>query len=544
MRIGVSLCNAGRVIMWRFIDEGLTAIGRNPECDLCVPADEVPPILAVLRRENDALTLVNRDAHGTRVGAEVVTGELRLGDGDEIQVGPIVATVRFDRDGAASAGRGNTRTLTGTTPAAGRAWLMVPEALPGKIFELDERGLGAGSDAGNDVVLDDPYVSAFHARIALEDGRVIVRDLGSRNGVFVGERKIREGEVPSGVQLRLGRTIFVVGTGGEPNTVAAGAAAETRPLIGRSPVMEALRERIRRVATTGAPVLITGETGSGKEVVARLTAALSNRAGRSFHALNCGALSKSLIESELFGHEKGAFTGAVARKIGAFEAADGGTLFLDEVGELPLELQPQLLRVLETGEVRRVGGTNSFKVDVRLLAATNRRLEHEVELGNFREDLYHRLHVLVLELPSLRERREDISELANYFVSELAPPGDRVSLCAAALAKLVAHDWRGNVRELRNALQRAVLMRQHNEVSADDITFVASTLASRVQTASAVRQRTLYELERETIVAELIKHGGNKTEAAAALGLSRATIHRKIDQYGLDIEALLMGKES
>jgi len=209
---------------------------------------------------------------------------------------------------------------------------------------------------------------------------------------------------------------------------------------------------------------------------------------------------------------------------------------------LPLELQPQLLRVLETGEVRRVGAVETFRVDVRLVAATNRRLGQEVASGAFREDLYHRLHVLVLELPNLRDRRDDIPELAQHFVAEFTPVGERVSLAPDAVAKLVAYDWPGNVRELRNTLQRAVLMRAENVLGPADITFAASTLQSRVQTASATRQRTLAELEREAIIAELVRHNGSKTEAAAALGLSRSTIHRKIEEYQLDVPALVVKK--
>jgi DNA-binding NtrC family response regulator/pSer/pThr/pTyr-binding forkhead associated (FHA) protein len=543
MRIGLSLANAGRAVMWRALNEGVITIGSNSECDLSVPADDVAPVQALLRREGDALTLVNRDPRGTRVGSELVEQELRLGDADAISIGPITATVHFEPEEVAGGERGRTRTLTRTRARGGRAYLCAPEVRPGELFEIDERGLSIGSDPSNDIVVNDPYVSAFHARAVLEEGRVIVRDLNSRNGVFVGDHKVREGEAPAGVQVRLGRSLFVIADGASEVGAAGGSAAsETRPLIGQSARMQSVRERIQRLAAASAPLLITGETGTGKELAARLTAALSPRASKPFLAINCGALGRSLIESELFGHEKGAFTGAVGRKLGAFEAAHGGTLFLDEIGELPVELQPQLLRVLETGEVRRVGAVETFQVDVRLLAATNRRLDQEVAAGTFREDLYHRLHVLVLEMPSLRERPEDIPELAQHFVTDLSPAGEKLSISDDAMRKLVGHAWPGNARELRNTLQRAVLMRNSNVIDPDDITFAASTLRSRVQTASATRQRTLHELEREAILVELVRHQGNKTEAAAALGLSRSTIHRKIEEYGLDVEVLVSKK--
>ena len=255
-------------------------------------------------------------------------------------------------------------------------------------------------------------------------------------------------------------------------------------------------------------------------------------------ALNCGSLGRNLVESELFGHERGAFTGAVARKVGAFETAHGGTLFLDEIGELPLDLQPQLLRVLETGEVRRVGSAEAFHVDVRLVAATNRRLEDEVGRGAFRADLFHRLHVLAIELPPLRVRGDDVALLARHFVAQFSPPGETLSLEASALAAILAHPWPGNVRELKNAMQRACLLRSGSTLTAEDISFTPSTLTSRVQTASATSSRTLYEIERDAIELELRRHRGNKKEAAAALGVSRSTIHRKIEEYGIDEAAL------
>ncbi|MBN1960903.1 MAG: sigma 54-interacting transcriptional regulator [Deltaproteobacteria bacterium] len=548
MGIGIALSNADRTIMWRTIDTGLTTIGRNSECDLCIPDNEVPPMLAVLRNDGDTLTLINRNDDGTSVGNQIIKEEYRLGDGDSIKIGPITGTIHYQEDKEKSTKNMSTRTLSQNIISREQnndeihAWLSVPEVFPGEIFTIDTQGIGIGSDTSNDIVLTDPYVSSFHARLTIINNRVIVRDLGSRNGVFVGDRKVLEGEVPSGVQLRLGRTILLITSGSANEETINRSVRDTRPLIGKSKIMDDLRERIHRVAVASAPVLITGDTGTGKEVVARLIAALSPRVTKNFHAINCGALGRSLIESELFGHEKGAFTGAIARKIGAFEAANGGTLFLDEIGELPIELQPQLLRVLETGEVRRVGAVDSFKVDVRLLAATNRGLEQEIEFGNFREDLYHRLHVLVLKLPNLQQRKEDIPELTQHFIIELTPPGEQLKITEKAIAKLIEHQWPGNVRELRNVIQRAVLMRRGDIIDDEDITFATSTLSSRVQTASATRKRTLQELEREAIIAELVRHNGSKTEAAVALGLSRSTIHRKIEEHGLDVRTILRNR--
>jgi len=529
MRIGLELSHGGRTMLWRPLERGPLVVGNNPECDLCVPDDDnQAPVQCVIERRGDHLTLDNRHPEGTRVGDEQVTGHTALANDDIIQLGPVSARVRFIADGRAG---GRTKTLApNAPPAAGDFVVTAPEVHPGERWSVDT-GLTIGSDPTNDVVIDDPFVSNFHARLGVEDGRCMVRDLDSRNGIFLGDRKVKEGEVPPGVQLRVGKTVLVVATAGP---VASETIDAVPRLVGSSEAVERVRELIRRLAAADAPVLITGETGTGKEVAARLVAELSPRVSRPFVALNCGSLSRNLIESELFGHEKGAFTGAVVRKAGAFEAADGGTLFLDEIGELPLELQPQLLRVLETGEVRRVGSTEPFHVDVRVVAATNRHLEQEVASGAFREDLFHRLHVLIVELPPLASRKGDVVELANYFLAQFAPEGQTLALSSDAVARLRAHSWPGNVRELRNVLQRAVLLRNGDDVGKDDISFTPSTLASRVQTTSATSGRTLQEIERDAIVAELRRFDGNKKEAAGALGISRSTIHRKIEEYGID----------
>ncbi|OGQ78836.1 MAG: hypothetical protein A2289_11540 [Deltaproteobacteria bacterium RIFOXYA12_FULL_58_15] len=519
-------------MMWRPIEQGPLVIGRNPECDLCIPDDRLSPVQCVLRRNGDAVEIQNHHPDGTQVGNETVLESMPLANGDSLALGPVTAKVCFVAD---QGDGGGTKTLAPSAAVVeGEMFLTAPETHPGKRWSLRSREIKVGSDLTNDLTLDDEFVSSFHARFSIEDGRCIVRDLGSRNGVFVAGQKIKEGEVPVGAQVTLGQTVLVVTGRNQPLSVPD--AGSSQKLIGSSVALDRVRKVIRRIAAAEAPVLITGETGTGKEVVARLLAELSPRATRPFVALNCGSLSRNLIESELFGHERGAFTGAINRKIGAFEAAHAGTLFLDEIGELPLELQPQLLRVLETGEIRRVGSTSAFECDVRVIAATNRKLEQEVANGAFREDLFHRLHVLMVELPALAERKGDVRELATFFAEQFAPDGQTVSIGAGALAVLEAHMWPGNVRELRNVIQRAVLLRNGDTLEAADITFTPSTLATRVQTQSVVSGRTLQEIERDAIVAELRRHQGNKKEAAAALGVSRSTIHRKIEDYRIDIE--------
>jgi DNA-binding NtrC family response regulator len=305
-------------------------------------------------------------------------------------------------------------------------------------------------------------------------------------------------------------------------------AAPTPPgFIGASRAMQDVYDVIHRAAPATAPVLVTGESGTGKELVARALHRLSGRAG-AFVAVNCAALPENLLESELFGHERGAFTGADRDKPGLLETADRGTLFLDEVTELPSALQPKLLRALEEGEVRRLGSTASRRFDVRFVTATNRDLESRVADGLFREDLYWRLHVLHVHVPPLRDRVADIPLLTEHFLSGR-------SLAPDAMAALTSYAWPGNVRELRNAIDRAATLAAAAEIRAADlpprIRDAASPAATRV--AEASRQNlSLRDVERAYILEVLRQSGGNKSRAAEILGLDRKTLYRKLDEYG------------
>jgi two-component system response regulator AtoC len=306
-------------------------------------------------------------------------------------------------------------------------------------------------------------------------------------------------------------------------------------LIGRSQPMLALYDQIGRVAASTAPVLITGATGSGKEVVA---AAVHRASGRgAFVDLNCAAIPPQLMESELFGHEKGAFTGAVREKRGLFERADGGTLLLDEVAELRLELQAKLLRVLQSGELRRVGAVENRRVDVRILAATHRDLRAEVRAGAFRSDLFFRIHVLHLHVPALRERRTDIPLLAEHFLARITARegwGEK-RITPAALAALVEYSWPGNVRELLNVIERAAILSTGAWIEPGDLpdeVVGGGRLAAATRTPSE-RRLTLAEFEREYVLEVLRLSGGNRTLAAEWLGLPRRTLYRRLHQYGL-----------
>ena len=309
----------------------------------------------------------------------------------------------------------------------------------------------------------------------------------------------------------------------------SGGPEGVRRILGSSPQIEALREQIRRVAPAEASVLVQGESGTGKELVARAIHAESSRAQQAFVVIHCGAIPDGLVESELFGHERGAFTGAHRRRPGLLEAAAGGTLFLDEVGELPLPVQPALLRVLQFGEIRPVGSERTRHVDVRILSATHRDLEHEIEEERFREDLYYRLSPIILQVPPLRERRDDIPLLAQHFLKQDAPD-DPHELTPDAEAALCALDWPGNVRELENALIRLRTLARAPRISAQDVHDLVAR--RRKMRGESLPTLCLDDLERLAVLQAMNAHGGDKRAAAAELGIALKTLYNKLARYG------------
>ncbi len=304
--------------------------------------------------------------------------------------------------------------------------------------------------------------------------------------------------------------------------------SRTTRVVAESPAMQAVLRRAHDFADSDAPVVIQGESGSGKEVVARALHAASPRRGKSFVAVNVAALPAELLESELFGHVRGAFTGATSEKQGLLEAAHGGTLFLDEIAELPLALQPKLLRALEDGEVRRVGDTRAFGVDVRFVCATHQDLERRVAAGLFREDLYYRLKVLVLRLPPLRERPEDVMPLARMFLAAEKRPGPGFGAEAERLLR--AHRWPGNVRELSNVVRHAAALARGGVVEPEHLPdeLREPPRPRRDRPAEEDDARTLAEVERDHVLRVLERCGGSQTEAARALGIGRNTLWRKL----------------
>jgi DNA-binding NtrC family response regulator len=306
-------------------------------------------------------------------------------------------------------------------------------------------------------------------------------------------------------------------------------------LIAQSPAMQAVLDLVERVAPTDATLLIQGESGTGKEVIAKAVHHASARAARPFVAVNCGAVPETLLESELFGYMRGAFTGAAAAKPGLFEEADGGTLLLDEIAEMPASLQVKLLRALQSGEVRRLGATQSMTIDVRVIAATHGDLATLIGEGRFREDLYYRLNVIQIVLPPLRDRREDIPALAAHFLARAAGKlGRERRLSPPALERLLRYPWPGNVRELENAVERAAILSRSDRVEPDDLPPHVSAGLQLGPSPALPRQISLADAERAHILQTLERFGRNHSGAAEALGIGRTTLWRKLKEYGID----------
>jgi transcriptional regulator with AAA-type ATPase domain len=382
---------------------------------------------------------------------------------------------------------------------------------------LGEGVLVVGTSTAADLVVRDATVSARHCALSVFGAGVAIEDLGSRNGTFVGSARIREAWAHAGTAISIGRCTLVLmaADSREPGL----PPGEPLPgVAGGSVAMRRLADQVRRLARHALPVLVSGESGTGKELIARAIHLEGPRRSRPFVAINVTALPRELVETELFGHERGAFTGAHARRLGAFAEAEGGTLFLDEVGDLPLEAQPKLLRALDGYEIRRVGAAGSGKrADVRVVAATHAPLEQRVTAGLFRRDLFHRLECFVVTVPPMRERRGDIAAIARELLSQLASQVGSRTLTSSALARLAGHDWPGNVRELRNVLCRAA-----------DAALRPGTIDAEDIDRALRRDRPLRPMGLTPQGAQALFRGsgGNLSAAARAAGMPRTSFRK------------------
>ncbi len=424
---------------------------------------------------------------------------------------------------------------TGKRPArAIRRFHVVVTAGPatGASWREPKERCSIGSHPSNDLVIDDATVSRFHCELAVAGAAMRVRDLDSRNGTVAFGIAIADATVGNGTALALGNSEVKIHVDPDHAELAGSEQSSFGALVGESAVMREVFSQLEKIAASDATVLVEGETGTGKEGVAEGIHDASARADGPFVIVDCSAIPANLLESELFGHEAGAFTGATERRIGAFEQASGGTLFLDEIGELPGELQPKLLRALESREIRRVGGSVALRCDLRIIAATNRDLRAEVNRATFRADLYYRLAVVRLTLPPLRDRRGDVPLLVAHLLARIgASPATIAELTAPDyLTALAAARWPGNVRELRNHLEQCAVFGERRLPSAahEPTATVDDSLPYEV-----ARRHAIDAFEHAYVTGLLARAGGNVAAAARDAGVNRAYLYRLLRRHGL-----------
>jgi transcriptional regulator with GAF, ATPase, and Fis domain len=395
--------------------------------------------------------------------------------------------------------------------------------------------VSVGTAPANDLVLTDPTVSRHHFSVTATPDGLHLRDLGSSNGTLVGSVRIQSGFIDGEVRVRVGRTTLRIDLSDDDICEVLSPEDRFGTLIGSSSAMRRIFAALPRLAQSDSTVLLEGETGTGKGVLAAAIHEASARAAKPFVVLDCAAIAPTLIESELFGHVKGSFTGAASDRAGAFELANGGTIFIDEIGELPLDMQPKLLRVLEERTVKRVGGNQRIKIDARVIAATNRDLRMEVNRNAFRADLFYRLNVVRIHIPPLRERTGDIERLARHFHAELVP---NKSMSEELLEYLRRQPWPGNVRELRAAVERAILFEDPALLALDQPT--ASEAQAQVDDAfdprlsfRMAKQRAADRWEKEYMRGLMVAAKDNLSEAARIAKMDRSHLRTLLRKYGL-----------
>ena len=498
------LCRAGRRIRSFPLGVDALEVGSHPDCDIVVHAAGVPA-RALLFQPHGGTVFVYDLAKGPALGARSV---MPIGEPVALGAGYSVARVKAE---AVSPEPGGTELLhrRGTEPRL--LSLVGGHGAGARAFHVGEEPISVGGAEDNEIALSDRAVSRYHCRVEPSSRGVLIRDLDSTNGTWVDGLRIRRHELRPGAVIRIGRTeLRVVGRSacGKPSS----------ELVVESCAMLSVMAQVDRFAGLPWPVLVRGETGVGKEHVARALHERGRRRKGPFVALNGGGLPRELIESELFGHERGAFTGAVQAHRGAFEQAHGGTLFLDEVAELPADLQTRLLRVLDTWHVRRVGSEAARRVDVRLVCATHEDLRAMVREGRFRSDLYYRIHRLVVEVPPLRVRPDDITLLAQHFLRLMQPEVGERRIEALALERLHGYPWPGNVRELRNVL----------ELAAVDCDGAVIDLVAVERSLRHCAEPSVARPSGDSLREALEHYGGNMSAAARALGIPRSTLRDRL----------------
>jgi DNA-binding NtrC family response regulator/pSer/pThr/pTyr-binding forkhead associated (FHA) protein len=510
---------------------GRTTVGRADTCDVSLPGETISRTHCIIEGRNDRWELIDRSRHGVLVDGVRVAERAVLRDGARLTVSPYeveVSLVNTEPAPTAPQGADQGHEILLSTDELGvqveRAVLVVVSGdRPGRRVVLRHARMGIGA-APSAVDVESTGVLVDHCFLRVARGRVMIEP--GRGTTFIDGQRIRDiTPLHAEEEFRIGEVVLRVERGVEEEAPQANRFGD---MVAESRSMRQLFGTLRRVAGHHYTVLVVGESGTGKELVSRGIHAASPRAGRPGVAMEWGAISEGLFESELFGHVKGSFTGADRQKDGAFQEADGGTLFLDEIGELPENAQTKLLRCLETGEVRRVGASEVHHPDVRVVAATNRDLAHDVARGVFRQDLYFRLSVLTVTIPPLRDRLVDLEVLCKTLCRQLDA---EAHVTRDAMEVLRQHEWPGNIRELRNVLTRAYVLKGPR-IDVDSLTFHQMSGPER-PTQQGANRASLEDAERSYLVGVLRRHGENRSSAARELGIARSTLHYKMRKHGL-----------
>ena len=421
------------------------------------------------------------------------------------------------------------------SPIIAREGYLIPLSTPNQLTRPGGASYAIGDfftvgrDLAAHLALNDPFASLRHARIEKRATGFVIRDLQSRNGTFVNGSRITEATLSANDRIRFGESVFVFSE----------AATNQVAMTSRNSEWNEQLKRLPAFAATDFPILVNGPSGAGKELIARALHDGSTRASGPFVSINCSALSENLIESELFGHVKGSFTGAVTDRRGAFETARGGTLFLDEIGDLPLSLQPKLLRAIENREIRPVGADRAIETDVRIVAATHKNMLTAIRLERFREDLYYRLNVCQIKVPSLKEHIEDFEDLLYKFAKQF-----RVRFSHSAIQALKDHPWPGNIRELKNLVARASAYYPGKNIQPEDLAAIleANGIGPEVHFVSepsgSRNNSIIKEIEKEMILRRLVANRGNQRRTALELGIPKSTLHDLIKAYSIDVEQI------
>jgi len=506
-------------------------VGSSPLCDVSIPQSGLKDFHFEISNRGERYFIRAMEGVEVCLNQKILKEEMALTDGDIINAGSLMFVLNI----SSARYEGSTAVLPEDTDRGEvkRAYLILRTQEQERIYDLKPNTptlIGSGREA--DIVIDDRYVSEKHCTIFSDKGSYFIRDNLSRNGTIVNGVKTREAEIKSGSLIRIGKTELLFKIESTQLGIEIEDSNEFCGISGFSSQMKEIFALIKKVAPTEVPVLITGETGTGKELVARAIHKCSQRADRIFIPVNCSSIPKDVIESELFGHTKGAFTGAVTSRKGIFEEATNGTVFLDEIGDMPLDLQAKILRTIEYGEIRSVGSNKPISVNTRIISATNRDLERDSKSGRFREDLYYRLGVVHIHIPPLRERREDIIPIAEMFLLRFSP-GRGLRLTTSAREKLLSYGWYGNVRELKNVMIRAVLFSKGEEIDDPAIIFQSTALKEYIDYADKfIKVKPLSLVEKEIIENAMTIYNQDIGLVAERLDISVSELKEKLKNYG------------